>query len=140
MKSIVAGIVTLAVLLSACAGQQQPPAPPPLKIVAEAPTDSRATPPPPTGAQLLAEQPAEVQAAIKEQGGLSAADHSRLKAIFGGDFKVATEAGQEALSKLLGAALKTLRAQASRLPATNPTGADRASAADPRSGAIHGRA
>ena len=66
MKSIAAGSVTLALLLSACASQQQPPAPPPLKIVTEAPTDSSATPPPPTGAQLLAQQPAEVQAAIKE--------------------------------------------------------------------------
>jgi len=65
MKSIVAGSMALTLLLSACAGQQQPPAPPPLKIVAEAATDSSATPPP-TGAQLLAQQPAEVQAAIKE--------------------------------------------------------------------------
>lgn len=65
MKFIAAGSVTLAFLLSACASQQQPPAPP-LKLVAEAPTDSSATPPPPTGAQLLAQQPAEVQAAIKE--------------------------------------------------------------------------
>ena len=39
MKSIAAGSVTLALLLSACAGQQQPPAPPPLKIVTEAPTE-----------------------------------------------------------------------------------------------------
>jgi type IV secretion system protein VirB9 len=66
MKSIAAGSVTLALLLSACVSQQQPPAPPPLKLVAEAPTDSNATPPPPTGAQLLAQQPAEVQAAIKK--------------------------------------------------------------------------
>ena len=66
MKSIAAGSVTLALLLSACASQQQPPAPPPLKLVAEAPTYSSATPSPPTGAQLLAQQPAEVQAAIKE--------------------------------------------------------------------------
>ena len=66
MKSIAAGSVTLALLLSACASQQQPPAPPPLKLVTEAPTDSSATPPPQTGAQLLAQQPAEVQAAMKE--------------------------------------------------------------------------
>jgi type IV secretion system protein TrbG len=66
MKYIAAGSVTLALLLSACASQQQPPTPPPLKLVAEAPTDSSATPPPPTGAQLLAQQPTEVQAAIKE--------------------------------------------------------------------------
>ena len=66
MKSMAAGSVTLALLLSACASQQQPPAPPPLKLVAEAPTDSSAMPPPPTGAQLLAQQPAEVQAAMKK--------------------------------------------------------------------------
>ena len=66
MKSIAAGSVTLALLLSGCASQQQSPAPPPLKIVTEAPAESAATPPPPTGAQLLAQQPAEVQAAIKE--------------------------------------------------------------------------
>jgi hypothetical protein len=66
MKSIAAGGVTLALFLSACASQQQSPAPPSLKLVAEAPTDSGAMPPPPTGAQLLAQQPAEVQAAIKE--------------------------------------------------------------------------
>ncbi len=66
MKSIASGSVTLALLLSACASQQQPPAPPRLKLVAEAPTDSSATPPPPSGAQLLSQQPAEVQAAVKE--------------------------------------------------------------------------
>ena len=66
MKCIAAGSVTLALVLSACASQQQAPAPPPLKIVTEAPAESTATPPPPTGAQLLAQQPAEVQAAIKE--------------------------------------------------------------------------
>src|SRR5579859_6305230 len=66
MKCIAAGSVTLALLLSSCASQQQQPSPPPLKIVTEAPAESSATPPPPTGAQLLAQQPAEVQAAIKE--------------------------------------------------------------------------
>ena len=65
MKKLATASVTLALLLSSCASQQ-PPAPPPLKLVAEAPTDANATPPPPTGAQLLAQQPAEVQAAIKE--------------------------------------------------------------------------
>jgi type IV secretion system protein VirB9 len=58
--------VTLALLLSACAGQQQSLAPPPLKIVTEAPAEPTVTPAPATGAQLLAQQPAEVQAAIKE--------------------------------------------------------------------------
>ena len=66
MKSIAAGSVTLALLLSGCASQQQSPAPPPLKIVTEAPAEPAATPAPPTGAQLLAQQPAEVQAALKE--------------------------------------------------------------------------
>ena len=65
MKCIAAGSVTLALLLSACASQQQP-TPPPLKIVTQAPAESAATPPPPTGAQLLAQQPADVQGAIKE--------------------------------------------------------------------------
>ncbi len=66
MKAIAAVSVTLALLSSACASQQQQPSPPPLKIVTEAPAESAATPPPPTGAQLLAQQPSEVQAAIKE--------------------------------------------------------------------------
>ncbi|MBF6568032.1 MAG: P-type conjugative transfer protein TrbG [Candidatus Binataceae bacterium] len=66
MKSIAAGSVMLALVLSACASQQQASTPPPLKIVTEAPAESSATPPPPTGAQLLAQQPAEVQAALKE--------------------------------------------------------------------------
>jgi len=66
MKSIAAVSVTLALMLSACASQQQASTPPPLKIVTEAPTDSPSTLPPASGAQLLAQQPAEVQAAIKE--------------------------------------------------------------------------
>ncbi len=68
MKYIAAGTVTFALVLNACASQQQPPTPPPLKLVEEAPIESSAPPPPPTGAQLLAQQPAEVQAAIKEHG------------------------------------------------------------------------
>ena len=66
MKKLAAASVTLALLLSACASQQQPPAPPPLKLVTESPSEPSATPPPLTGAQLLAQQPSEVQAAIKE--------------------------------------------------------------------------
>jgi hypothetical protein len=66
MKYIAAGSMSLAVLLSACASQQQPPTPPPLKLVTESSSEPSATPPPPTGAQLLAQQPSEVQAAIKE--------------------------------------------------------------------------
>jgi P-type conjugative transfer protein TrbG len=60
-----AGTIALALTLSACAAQQ-PPAPPPLRIVSEAAPKAAATPPPPTGAQLLAEQPPEVQQALKE--------------------------------------------------------------------------
>jgi type IV secretory pathway TrbF-like protein len=40
--------------------------PPPLKLVTESPIEASARPPPPTGAQLLAQQPSEVQVAIKE--------------------------------------------------------------------------
>ncbi len=57
--------VALAISLTACA-TQQPPAPPPLRIVTEAAPKPEATPPPPTGAQLLAEQPPEVQQAIRD--------------------------------------------------------------------------
>jgi len=60
-----AGTIALALTLSACAAQQ-PPAAPPLRIVSEAAPKAAATPPPPTGAQLLAEQPPEVQQALKE--------------------------------------------------------------------------
>jgi type IV secretion system protein VirB9 len=60
-----AGTLTLALAFGACAAQQ-PPAPPPLNLVTEAPSQPEATPAPPTGAQLLAQQPAEIQTAIKE--------------------------------------------------------------------------
>ena len=60
-----AGTLTLALTLGACAGQQ-PPAPPPLNLVTEAPPQPEAAPAPPTGAQLLAQQSSEVQEAIKE--------------------------------------------------------------------------
>ena len=65
MKYIGAGTVMLALLFSACANQQQPSAPPPLKLATESPTEPSAQPPPPTGAQVLAQQPSEVQGAIK---------------------------------------------------------------------------
>jgi len=58
--------IALTMALSACAAQQPPSAPPPLKIVTEAAPKPEATPPPPTGAQLLAQQPSEVQQAIKD--------------------------------------------------------------------------
>ena len=61
------GFLTFALTLGACATQQQPPAPPPLKIVTEAAAKSAPnTPPPVTAAELLAEQPPEVQQAIKD--------------------------------------------------------------------------
>jgi type IV secretion system protein TrbG len=61
------GLLTFALTLEACAAQQQPPTPPPLKIVTEAtPKAAPATPPLPTAAELLAEQPPEVQQAIKD--------------------------------------------------------------------------
>src|SRR5713101_2937500 len=66
MKYIATGSVTLALVLRACASQQQPPTPPPLKIVTEAPAEPSVPPPPLTGAQLLAQQPSEVRAALKE--------------------------------------------------------------------------
>ena len=61
-----AGTVTLALMLSACASQQQPPAPPPLKLVTETPHRPERDAATTDRAQLLAQQPAEVQAAIKE--------------------------------------------------------------------------
>jgi len=54
----------LLLTLGACASQQ-PPAPPPLKLVTETDLKSETTPPTPTGAQLLAEQPPAVQEAVK---------------------------------------------------------------------------
>ena len=66
MKRIkTAGTLTLALALGGCAATQ-PPAPPPLKIVTEAAPKQDAVPPPPTSAQLLAHQPREVQAAVRE--------------------------------------------------------------------------
>ncbi|MHB8383694.1 MAG: P-type conjugative transfer protein TrbG [Candidatus Binataceae bacterium] len=66
MRGIIsAGTLALVLMLGACSAQK-PPAPPPLNLVTEAAPQSEATPTPPTGAQLLAQQPAEVQTAIKE--------------------------------------------------------------------------
>jgi type IV secretion system protein VirB9 len=61
-----AATLTLALLLGACASQNQPSSSPPLKLVKESPAGPSTTPPLTTGAQLLAQQPADVQAAIKE--------------------------------------------------------------------------
>src|SRR5260370_42011917 len=66
MKNYAAAVVPLALLWISRASQHPPPPPPPLKLVAESASEPRVTPPPPTGAQLLAQQPAEVQTAIKE--------------------------------------------------------------------------
>ena len=66
MKRIkTAGTLTLALALGGCAAKQ-PPTPPPLKIVTEAAPKQDATLPPPTGAELLAQQPREVQEAVKD--------------------------------------------------------------------------
>src|SRR6266478_9436497 len=66
MKYLAAATLTLALVLSACASQNQIPSPPPLKLVTESPAEPSTTPPPPTREQLLAQQPSDVQAAIKE--------------------------------------------------------------------------
>ncbi|HEY6418777.1 MAG TPA: P-type conjugative transfer protein TrbG [Candidatus Binataceae bacterium] len=60
-RTAIAGAFTLALTLAACATQQ--PASPPLKLVTE--TESTA-PASPTPKQILAEQPPEVQAAVKK--------------------------------------------------------------------------
>jgi type IV secretory pathway VirB9-like protein len=66
MKALTAASMTLAVALGACSTQQKPPALPPPKLAADTPAESSSTSPPATGAQLLAQEPAEVQAAIKQ--------------------------------------------------------------------------
>ena len=64
MKSIAMGLMIGGAVLSACSSQ--PPVLP-LRVATEAPVIVGDTPPAaPTGAQLLAQQPAEIQAAIKE--------------------------------------------------------------------------
>jgi type IV secretion system protein TrbG len=60
------GLLTFALTFAACATQQQPPTPPPLKIVTEAAPKAAPATPPLTSARLLAEQPPEVQQAIKD--------------------------------------------------------------------------
>jgi len=65
MRNFAIGLVVYGALLSACSNQQPPP--PPLSMATEGPVVAEdKTPAPLTGAQLLAQQPAEVQAAIKE--------------------------------------------------------------------------
>jgi P-type conjugative transfer protein TrbG len=66
MRHIRSSTITLALALSACASQPQAPTTPPLKLVAEAPPQPTPTPSSPTGSEILAQQPSEVRAAIKE--------------------------------------------------------------------------
>ncbi len=66
MKRIaMAGTLTLALTLGGCANLQTPPEPP-LNLVTEAAPEAEATPPPPTGAELLAQQPSQVQEAVRD--------------------------------------------------------------------------
>ncbi|HLW69297.1 MAG TPA: P-type conjugative transfer protein TrbG [Candidatus Binataceae bacterium] len=62
-RTAIAGAFALALTLGACATKQ--PAPPPLKLVTEAEPATAASPAPPTPEQILAEQPPEVQEAVK---------------------------------------------------------------------------
>jgi P-type conjugative transfer protein TrbG len=65
MKGIVTvGCAALILTLAACSAQQ--PAPPPLTLVARAAPPAEPEPAPPTGAQILAQQPEEVQKAVKQ--------------------------------------------------------------------------
>jgi type IV secretion system protein TrbG len=61
----IAGTVTLALTLGACAAKQSP-TPPPLNLVTEAEPKPEVAPAPPTQKEILAEQPPEVQQALKE--------------------------------------------------------------------------
>ncbi|MGB8682013.1 MAG: P-type conjugative transfer protein TrbG [Candidatus Binatus sp.] len=61
----IAGTVTLALTLGACAAKP-PPTPPPLNLVTEAEPKAEAPPALPTPKEILAEQPPEVQQALKE--------------------------------------------------------------------------
>ena len=66
MKAIVTvGCATLALTLAACSAQQ-PASPPPLTLVTTAAQPSEPEPAPPTGPQLLAQQPQEVEEAVKQ--------------------------------------------------------------------------
>ncbi|MGA6973127.1 MAG: hypothetical protein WBY93_15950, partial [Candidatus Binatus sp.] len=64
-RIVMTGAFTLALTLGACAAKQ-PPTPPPLNLVTEAEPKAEAPPTLPTPEQILAEQPPEVQEAIKE--------------------------------------------------------------------------
>ena len=64
-RIVMTGAFTLALTLEACAAKQ-PPTPPPLNLVTEAEPKAEAPPALPTPEQILAEQPPEVQQALKE--------------------------------------------------------------------------
>jgi hypothetical protein len=64
MRLSMAGMVIVSAMVGGCAIKQQP-APPPPKIVHEV-APASAEPPPPTAEEILAAQPAEVRAAVKE--------------------------------------------------------------------------
>src|SRR5260370_28505617 len=63
-----AGRFGLGLMLGACAAlqKQQPAEAPPLTLVTHAQPQAESTPAPPTGAEILAQQPAEVREAIEE--------------------------------------------------------------------------
>ncbi len=63
--TIIGGLLFAASALSACAAKQQTP-PPPLEIVPQDAPEAEATPTPPNAEDLLAQQPPEVRAAIKQ--------------------------------------------------------------------------
>ncbi len=64
MKYIALTVMSCGLVLSACASQPAAPA----RIAGVPPAEAESVTPPLTGAQLLAEQPAEVQTAIKQHG------------------------------------------------------------------------
>jgi hypothetical protein len=59
------GFITLSLMLGACSAKQAPP-PPPLTLVTKAVPPPEPEPAPLTGAQILAQQPEEVQEAVKQ--------------------------------------------------------------------------
>ena len=66
MKCLATGTISLVLILSGCASQTQVAPPPPVKVENAVPIASRPVPPAPDGAQLLAQQPAEVRSAVEE--------------------------------------------------------------------------
>jgi hypothetical protein len=63
--TIICALLFAALALDACAAKQPTP-PPPLEIVPQDAPEAEATPTAPTAEDLLAQQPSEVQAAIKQ--------------------------------------------------------------------------